>query len=115
MLVPHTVLHWSGEGTLELPQGLGRLFFLGEKPAWFPEQGVEVVFGRKGIRCRIAGRRGAKTLKQLGQELGIPPWLRPLLPLVMVGGSVAAVADYCLCEPFKGVPGLRWDRPEWLG
>ena len=115
VLVPHTVLHWSGEGTLELPQGLGRLSFRGEKPAWFPEQGVEVVFGRKGIRCRIAGRRGAKSLKQLGQELGIPPWLRPLLPLVMVGGSVAAVADYCLCEPFEGVPGLRWERPEWLG
>jgi len=115
VVASNTVLHWSGEGPLELPQELGRLSFRGEKPAWFPAQGVEVVFGKKGIRCRIAGRRGTKSSKQLAQELGIPPWLRPLLPLVMVSGSVAAVADYCLCEPFKGVPGLRWERPEWLG
>ena len=109
------VLHWSGEAPLVLPEGLGQLAFKGNKPDWFPREGAGVIFDKRGVRCRIAGRQGAKSFKQLCQELGIPPWLRPLLPLVKVGESVAAVADYALCEPFKGEPGLRWERPEWLG
>jgi len=110
-----TVLHWQGEKPLTLPEGLGQLAFAGKKPDWFPREGTEVVFDKRGVRCTIAGRQGAKSFKQLCQELGIPPWLRPLLPLVKVGESVAAVADYALCEPFEGKPGLRWERPEWLG
>ena len=108
------MLHWPGDAPLRLPEGLGRLAFAGGKPGWFPPQGVEVAFDKRGLSCRVAGREGTRKFKGLCQELGIPPWLRPLLPLVKVEGQLAAIADYCLCAPFQGSTGLRWERPEWL-
>lgn len=109
------VLHWRGGEPLALPRGLGRLVPpAAGRPGWFPEAGVEVVFDRRALRCRLAGREGSRGFKALCQALGIPPWLRPLLPLLLVDGRLAAVADYALCEPFGGAPGLCWERPEWL-
>ncbi len=61
-----------------------------------------------GERCRVAGR-GSIPLKQLLQELGVPPWWRPRLPLLCRDGEVLAVGDLVLCEHAAGTPAQgRW-------
>lgn len=109
------VLRWSGERALRLPEGLGELRLKGERPPWFPRQGVEISFRRAGLKCGLAGRAGRLGFKRLAQELGIPPWLRPRLPLVVIGERLAAVADKAVCEPFDGddTP-FEWMRGGWL-
>lgn len=72
-------------------------------------------FGSSALRCRPA-RRPGKTLGQLAQEYGVPPWLRARLPLLFVDGELAAVGDLCVCEGFvasvgSGAVRLRWVLP----
>lgn len=60
-----------------------------------------VVRFRSGGEClRPSGRNGRHTLKKLFQEWGVPPWQRAFVPLIYIGDEIAAVADYCLCDPF---------------
>jgi len=70
-----------------------------------------------GTCCRPAGRP-RKSLKQLAQENGVPPWLRSVMPMLYVDGELAAVADLCVCEGFVAPAGspalrLRW-QPQAL-
>jgi tRNA(Ile)-lysidine synthase len=61
---------------------------------------VRVGWRRGGERLRPAGRGGSCSLKKFRQERGIPPWERPLMPLLWVGGEIAAVPGHAVCEPF---------------
>ncbi len=70
-------------------------------------------FATPALRCRPAGRPG-KTLGQLAQEYGVPPWLRTRLPLLFVDGELAAVADLCVCEGFVAPVGSAAVRLRWL-
>jgi len=77
---------------------------------------VTVRYRRGGERCRPAGTRCTRTVKNLFQELGVPPWIRPRVPLVYIGERLAAVADYWVCHPFQARPQqrgmvLQWRRP----
>ncbi len=113
------VLEWDGESVLELPAGLGTLSV--EKgnrgialSAWRSAP-IQVHFRGGGERCCPAGQSGTRSLKKLFQEKGIPPWQRERIPLVSVGGELAAVGDICICEPFAARTGepavrLRWER-----
>ena len=43
------------------------------------------------------------------------PWMRGRIPLVFLGGQLAAVGDLWVCEEVSAAPGqdgveLRWDR-----
>ena len=77
-----------------------------------PGREYRIGFGAPGWHCRPAGRPG-KTLKQLAQEHGVPPWLRARLPLLYVDGELAAVADLCVCEGFAARPGTAALRLQW--
>lgn len=66
---------------------------------------LSVRWRRGGERCRLAGRRHHHQLKKLLQELGVPPWERRVLPLVYVGGDLAAVPGLFVCEPFAARSG----------
>jgi len=49
----------------------------------------------------------------------VPPWLRDRVPLVVVGGELAAIADRWVCAAAAssdGTAGLEvvWDRPAHL-
>ncbi len=76
---------------------------------------VVVRFRHGGERCHPIGRFHSQSLKRLFQEWGVPAWQRGEIPLVVVGGDIAAVAGLCICRQFAsraGEPGwmLRW-RP----
>lgn len=95
-------LSWSFPDELLLPDGLGRL-------VWRPACGdglaahgleldVEVGWGLTGARLRPSGKPHHRPLKHLYQELGIPPWLRPLIPQLHIGGRFALLGDFFLGE-----------------
>jgi len=81
--------------------------------------------GRGGDRLRPVAGRPSRTLKNLWQERGVPPWLRPRLPVVEVGGRVVFAAGLgCAADEApaagRGV-GLRFEpleagdpRAAWL-
>ena len=117
---PAGLLHWGGGDVLDLGPGIGRLrrhLAPGgiDRERW--ERGrVEVGFRAAGLRCRPVGRQGSRSFKKLAQDVGMPPWLRSLAPLLYIDGEIAAVADRVVCEPFGAQPGasgwhLVWEDP----
>lgn len=97
--------------------GLGRVWAepasAGLDPALLARGDLTLDFRRGGERCRLPGR-GGRDLRRLLQELELPPWERDRLPLLRVGGELAAVGDRLVCEGY-GAPGgaggwrLGWD------
>jgi tRNA(Ile)-lysidine synthase len=61
---------------------------------------LSVRFRQGGEMCRPVGRGHHHELKKLFQEWGVPPWERARVPLLYVGEELAAVAGYCVCEPY---------------
>jgi tRNA(Ile)-lysidine synthase len=112
-------LEWDGGSALVLPSGLGILHAESAEQgisshAW--ERGnITISFRAGGERCRPLGRDNSRSLKNLFQEHGIPPWQRGRIPLVKIDGVLVAVGDIWLCDGFKSdssepAVGLRWER-----
>jgi tRNA(Ile)-lysidine synthase len=95
-------LAWEG-ARLELPDGLGALV----RDPGEGEAGVtadrptswRVRFGITEQGCRLHAGGPHRPLKKIYQEAGVPPWLRPYVPLVFDGEDLVAVAGVCSCEP----------------
>ncbi|HEX7381331.1 MAG TPA: tRNA lysidine(34) synthetase TilS [Nevskiaceae bacterium] len=77
-------LRWEAGERLALPRGCGRL--LAVSP---PSQPLQVTVGSRGQRLRPAGRAHARTLKNLFQEAGVPPWQRRRMPMLWLDGEPA--------------------------
>jgi tRNA(Ile)-lysidine synthase len=58
-----------------------------------------------GERLRLDARRPCRTLKNLFQERGIPPWRRDRLPLVYCGDELVSVPGIGDAFEFRAVPG----------
>ncbi|MEJ2317558.1 MAG: tRNA lysidine(34) synthetase TilS [Gammaproteobacteria bacterium] len=52
---------------------------------------LKVRFRREGDSIRYKGH--TKSLKTVMRELGIPPWLRDRVPLIVDGERIVAIAD----------------------
>jgi tRNA(Ile)-lysidine synthase len=110
---PRGALAWSAPEALPVPwagvqltprpvtgSGLARA-------VW--ERSVTVAPRRRGESCRPAGAPHHRRLKNLFQELGIPPWERERLPLVYVDGQLAWLPGIGACAAFAagaGEPGI---------
>ena len=111
---------WDGSAPLELPAGLGELRVdrqcLGIPESAWRESRVQVGFRHSGFKCTPAGRTGSRSFKRLCQDLNIPAWLRPMVPLLLLDGEPAAVADYCVCKPLSAekLKAISWQRVAWL-
>lgn len=84
---PDSVLVWGRRRRVRLPPGCGSLGCTRVPPA-----GVTLRFARGGERLKPAGSRHSRTLKNLCQEAGLPPWVRSRMPLVWLGDELIAVA-----------------------
>jgi tRNA(Ile)-lysidine synthase len=62
-----------------------------------------------GERFREAGKPHSRPLRKWLQERGVVPWQRSAIPLVMVGGQVAAVGHIAVASDFAAKPG----EPSW--
>lgn len=74
------------------------------------------------LRRRAGGERMAlqpggpsRSLKNLFQEAGVPPWQRPGLPLLWVNGQLAWVAGVGVAAAFRCPPGEAGVLPRWTG
>ncbi len=74
---------WTGTGELELPPGLGRL--IGASAA---QRKLTLRFARGGERYKPVGASQHRTLKNLFQQNGIPPWQRRRTPLLLENGQL---------------------------
>jgi tRNA(Ile)-lysidine synthase len=85
---------WDG-GPLRLPDAsLLRLEPLAADGATLqPPPRLGVGYRRGGERLKPAGSAHTRELRLLLQEAGVPPWMRPRLPLIRLEGELIAVAD----------------------
>ncbi len=102
-------LPWMLDAALALPGDGGVLVAVpgqgqGIRQSLLGSDGVRVGWRQGGERCRPAGRNGHHELRKLFQERGIPPWVRTRIPLIFIGGELAAVAGLWVCEPFQAQP-----------
>jgi len=105
---------WHGEPVLPLLALRGILRFKPEEGRGLSVEklrgaGVSVRLRRGGERLQPECRRPRRTLKNLFQDRGIPPWRRDRHPLIYCGDalvSVPEVGDDCDWQAARGEPGL---------
>ena len=66
-----------------------------------------------GERMRLAANRPSRTLKNLFQEAGIPPWERDRLPLVYCGEDLVWVPGLGIAAGYRAAKGCAGLSPEW--
>lgn len=96
-LPPEWRCHWDGSAPLPLPDGAELRLAGSDRLA-----AVLIVSARHGgERIVLPGRRHSHALKHVLQDLGVPPWMRPGLPLLLdADGAVLAAGDLVYSAPF---------------
>lgn len=61
---------------------------------------IMLKFRQGGERIRLQGHAQHKSLKQLFQEWGVPPWQRTQIPLLFIGQELIAVVGYGYAEHY---------------
>ena len=114
---PFTAVKWSGESRLVLPQLGGELRFRKKRG-----EGIDLskVIGGMTVRLRSGGerlqldaKRPRRTLKNLFQEAGIPPWERERLPLLFSGADLVWVPGLGADIRYRAAAGSKGTLPEW--
>lgn len=99
------VLPWHIDQPLRLPDGatLSAVPVRGEgvKAALCRHQPITVRYRQGGEECQPAPHAATRPLKKMLQEAGVPPWERERIPLIYVGGQLAAVVGYWMCAPYQ--------------
>ncbi len=110
---------WNGESRLELPALDGELRFRrvkgqGIDSALLAKKLFQVRLRSGGERLRTDAKRPSRTLKNLFQETGVPPWERERMPLLFCGNELAWAPGLGVDAKFlsaRGAPGIV---PSWL-
>ena len=79
----------------------------------YQQQQIYVKGRTGGERCKPFGRNKSQKLKKLFQEYEIPLWQRDRLPLIYIGGKLAAVGDLWVCEEFHAQPNKQGISINW--
>jgi len=106
---------WSGEPRLKLPELGGELHFRKARG-----KGIALEHKPLSIRLRSGGerlqpdaKRPRRTLKNLFQEAGIPPWERERLPLLFSGEELVWVPGLGIDARFQARADAQGLVPEW--
>jgi tRNA(Ile)-lysidine synthase len=106
---------WSGESRLKLPQLGGELRFRKARG-----KGIALAHKPLSVRLRAGGerlqpdpKRPRRTLKNLFQEAGVPPWERERLPLLFSGDALVWVPGLGIDARFQAPTGEAGLVPEW--
>lgn len=104
------VLDWGG-GRLQLRPGAA-----GIRPDALLGRRLELRSRQGGECLRLGPGRPSRPLKKLLQESGVPPWERPLLPLLFLDGELLACPGVGVAAAWQsgaGEPGLLpcWEGP----
>jgi tRNA(Ile)-lysidine synthase len=113
-----TSLEWKGERSLKIPALGGELRFRRSR-------GKGVAIDSSGenlflVRLRAGGerlqpdpKRPRRTLKNLFQEAGVPPWERERLPLLFCGDDLVWVPGLGVDVRYQVRAGAKGFLPEW--
>ena len=112
-------LAWNGELRLALPSLDGELRFNRVRGQGFDStllrrNSFQVRLRSGGERLRTDARRPSRTLKNLFQEAGVPPWERERLPLLFCGNDLVWAPGLGVDAKYLStgrVPGIV---PRWL-
>ena len=106
-------IEWKGERRLRLPGG--ELHFRRTRGAGIDPKNRTLVVRRRsgGERLQPDARRPRRTLKNLFQEAGVPPWQRDALPLVFCGGELAWVPGLGVDARFQAAGNASAVVPQW--
>jgi tRNA(Ile)-lysidine synthase len=104
-LVPTTVP--QGEVVFHACRGAGI------DAARFKAGAISVRVRQGGERMRVAANRPSRTLKNLFQEAGIPPWERDRLPLLCCGEDLVWVPGLGIAAGYRAAKGCAGLLPEW--
>jgi tRNA(Ile)-lysidine synthase len=109
---------WHAQPEIELPAGLGRLRVrsaeAGEAAIGLPAGALSVRWGSAALKLQLTPQGSRKALRNLFQERGVVPWMRPCLPLIFAGEALVAVADLWSDVRFDPAPGERRMAFDWL-
>lgn len=109
---------WTGQAELDW-QGASLRFLAtrgeGLAAARLAEGACELRRRAGGERMVLQPGGPSRSLKNLFQEAGVPPWQRPGLPLLWVDGQLAWVAGVGVAAAFRCPPGEAGLLPWWTG
>jgi tRNA(Ile)-lysidine synthase len=110
---------WRGEARLELPELGGVLTLVpgsgvGVSRARLRGRAITIRLRRGGERLQPDCRRPRRSLKNLLQEAGIPPWERERLPLIFCGEQLVWVPEIGVDCAFQAARGEAAVRPAWM-
>jgi tRNA(Ile)-lysidine synthase len=113
---PFTPIRWRGERKLLVPGG--ELHFKRVRGAGIDCEAVKSAAcsirpRSGGERLQLHPRRPRRTLKNLFQEAGIPPWERERLPLLYCGDALVWAARLGVEERWRASSGSYGWVPEW--
>jgi tRNA(Ile)-lysidine synthase len=110
-------VRWQGEEKLALRALGGELRFArgrgGIDPAKLERARVTVRTRGGGERLRPDAARPRRTLKNLFQEAGIPPWERERLPMLFCGEDLIWVPGLGVDAAYRAPAGSRGIVPRW--
>jgi tRNA(Ile)-lysidine synthase len=116
---PGLDLSWDGLAPLELPDGNGRLVPVrgpgGLDPTRCAQEGLRVRYRDGSEICRIAPGGRSRSLKKLLPEVGLPPWVRRRLPLLLCASRLVAVPGLWVCQDFAVGPERQGLQVFWEG
>jgi tRNA(Ile)-lysidine synthase len=109
---------WNGEACLALPALGGELRFRrvrgqGIKSALLKKKSFQIRLRSGGERLRTDARRPSRTLKNLFQEAGVPPWERERMPLLFCGGDLVWAPGLGVDAKFLSAGGEPAVLPDW--
>jgi tRNA(Ile)-lysidine synthase len=105
---------WKGQRRLALPALGGELRFRAARGKGFSKDLVlQVRLRRGGERLQPDARRPRRTLKNLFQEAGVPPWERDRLPLLVSGEDVVWVPGLGVDVRYRAAKNAPGVLPEW--
>lgn len=92
------IIPWDLKKVLTLPENLGVLIPQECQQSPLYKGGpVTVRFRQGGEYCKPVGSKMKRSLKNLFQEWGIPPWQRQRIPLLYQEEKIIQIPSYCVC------------------
>lgn len=112
---PFTPVQWKGEAKLALPELGGELRFRRARGKGIATDAkpLQVRVRKGGERLQPDPRRPRRTLKNLFQEAGVPPWERDRLPLLTRGDDVVWVPGLGVDARYQAAKNAPGVLPEW--
>ncbi len=117
-LSPFRPRTWNGESRLALPALGGELRFRrvrgqGIDRSLLKNKAWQIRLRSGGERLRVDALRPRRTLKNLFQEAGVPPWERERLPLLFCGDDLVWVPGLGADSGYAATKGAAGIIPEW--